>query len=55
MSGALNLKRPDLAKDDGEALISFRPDQQGTRRSNRLPGDFLALIDRVRGAAIQVR
>jgi hypothetical protein len=52
---ALSIERPDFAKDDGDALILFRPDQYETWRSNRLPGDFLASIDRVRGAAIQAR
>jgi hypothetical protein len=36
----LSVRRPNSAKDDGDALIFFRPDQDQAQRSNRLPGDF---------------
>lgn len=40
---------------DGDKLVLSRPDQHVAWRSNKLPGDFLATIDRVRGAAIQAQ
>lgn len=40
---------------DGSKLVLSRPDQHVAWRSNRLPADSLAMIDRVRGAAIQAR
>ena len=51
----LDIERPKVATDDGDALILSRPDQMVAWRSNRLPADSLALIDRVRGAAIQAQ
>jgi 2-polyprenyl-6-methoxyphenol hydroxylase-like FAD-dependent oxidoreductase len=46
---------PASTKPDDDRLVLSRPDQHVAWRSNRLPGDCLALIDRVRGAAIQAR
>ena len=40
---------------EGSGLVLSRPDQHVAWRGNRLPPDPLALIDRVRGAAIQTR
>ena len=37
----------------GCGLVLSRPDQHVAWRGNRLPADPLALVDRVRGAAIQ--
>jgi 2-polyprenyl-6-methoxyphenol hydroxylase-like FAD-dependent oxidoreductase len=51
----LDVERPDSAIYDGDKLVLARPDQHVAWRSNRLPGDSLATIDRVRGAAIQAR
>ena len=51
----LDIERPKVATDDGDGLILSRPDQMVAWRSNRLPADSLALIDRVRGAAIQAQ
>jgi hypothetical protein len=57
----LDVERPDSAISDGSAvydgdkLVLSRPDQHVAWRSNRLPADSLATIDRVRGAAIQAR
>jgi hypothetical protein len=50
---ALDVDVPASTKPDDDKLILSRPDQHVAWRSNRLPGDCLALIDRVRGAAIQ--
>jgi len=55
----LDVERPDSAISggdaiyDGDKLVLSRPDQHVAWRSNKLPGDSLATIDRVRGAAIQ--
>jgi len=57
----LDVERPDSAISDGSAiydgdkLVLSRPDQHVAWRSNRLPADCLAMIDRVRGAAIQTQ
>src|SRR6195952_4488738 len=57
----LDVERPDSAISDGhtiydgDKLVLSRPDQHVAWRSNRLPADSLATIDRVRGAAIQAR
>lgn len=51
----LDVDRPASARPDGDNLVLARPDQHVAWRSNRLPGDCLALIDRVRGAAIQAQ
>jgi len=57
----LDVERPDSAISDGSAiydgdkLVLSRPDQHVAWRSNKLPADSLAMIDRVRGAAIQAR
>jgi 2-polyprenyl-6-methoxyphenol hydroxylase-like FAD-dependent oxidoreductase len=40
---------------EDSGLVLSRPDQHVAWRGNRLPADPLALIDRVRGAAIQTR
>jgi len=50
---ALDVDVPASTKPDDDKLVLSRPDQHVAWRSNRLPGDCLALIDRVRGAAIQ--
>jgi hypothetical protein len=44
---------PASTRPDDDRLVLSRPDQHVAWRSNRLPGDCIALIDRVRGAAIQ--
>jgi 2-polyprenyl-6-methoxyphenol hydroxylase-like FAD-dependent oxidoreductase len=49
----LDIRKPGLATTDGGGLVLSRPDQHVGWRGNRLPADPLALIDRVRGAAIQ--
>jgi hypothetical protein len=51
----LDVDRPASARPDGDNLVLTRPDQHVAWRSNRLPGDCLALMDRVRGAAIQAQ
>ncbi|SHL91700.1 FAD-dependent oxidoreductase [Bradyrhizobium lablabi] len=51
----LDVERPDSAIYDGDKLVLSRPDQHVAWRSNKLPADSLAMIDRVRGAAIQAR
>ena len=51
----LDVDRPASTEPDGDSLVLSRPDQHVAWRSNRLPGDCLALIDRVRGAANQAR
>jgi 2-polyprenyl-6-methoxyphenol hydroxylase-like FAD-dependent oxidoreductase len=51
----LDIDVPASTKPDDDSLVLSRPDQHVAWRSNRLPGDCLALIDRVRGAAIQAR
>ena len=51
----LDVERPDATIYDGEKLVLSRPDQHVAWRSNKLPADSIALIDRVRGAAIQAR
>jgi len=51
----LDVDRPASTEPDGDNLVLARPDQHVAWRSNRLPGDCLALIDRVRGAANQAR
>jgi 2-polyprenyl-6-methoxyphenol hydroxylase-like FAD-dependent oxidoreductase len=51
----LDVERPDSAIYDGDKLVLSRPDQHVAWRSNKLPVDSLAMIDRVRGAAIQAR
>jgi 2-polyprenyl-6-methoxyphenol hydroxylase-like FAD-dependent oxidoreductase len=42
-------------RPDGDRLVLSRPDQHVAWRSNRLPADCIALIDRVRGAANQAQ
>jgi hypothetical protein len=49
----LDIERPGAVIGDGDKLVLSRPDQHVAWRSNRLPADSLAIIDRVRGAAIQ--
>ncbi len=49
----LDIERPESVVGDGDKLVLSRPDQHVAWRSNRLPADSLAIIDRVRGAAIQ--
>src|SRR6266850_1628814 len=49
----LDIQKPDPATIDGDGLVLSRPDQHVGWRGNKLPADPLALIDRVRGAAIQ--
>jgi 2-polyprenyl-6-methoxyphenol hydroxylase-like FAD-dependent oxidoreductase len=44
---------PDVRAFDGSGLVLSRPDQHVAWRDNSQPADPLALIDRVRGAAIQ--
>jgi hypothetical protein len=51
----LDVDVPASAKPDDDRLVLSRPDQHVAWRSNRLPGDCLALMDRVRGAAVQAR
>ncbi len=51
----LDIERPDSVICDGDKLVLSRPDQHVAWRSNRLPADSLAIIDRVRGAAFQTR
>ena len=51
----LDVDRPASARPDGDNLVLTRPDQHVAWRSNRLPSDCLALMDRVRGAAIQAQ
>ena len=51
----VDVDRPASTQPDGDSLVLSRPDQHVAWRSNRLPGDCLALIDRVRGAANQAR
>jgi hypothetical protein len=51
----LDIERPDPVIYNGDKLVLSRPDQHVAWRSNRLPADSLAIIDRVRGAAIQTR
>ena len=55
----LDVERPAISDCDAiyyvDRLLLSRPDQHVAWRSNRLPGDCLALIDRVRGAAIQAQ
>jgi 2-polyprenyl-6-methoxyphenol hydroxylase-like FAD-dependent oxidoreductase len=48
----LDLGTPSVSAFDGSGLILSRPDQHVAWRGNHLPADPLALIDRVRGAAI---
>jgi len=49
----LDAARPASNRPDGDNLVLSRPDQHVAWRSNRLPDDCIALIDRVRGAANQ--
>jgi hypothetical protein len=49
----LDVDRPASTRPDGDNLVLSRPDQHVAWRSNRLPADSIALIDRVRGAANQ--
>ena len=49
----LDIKRPETAIFYGSELVLSRPDQHVAWRGNTLPGDSLALIDFVRGAASQ--
>ena len=51
----LDVDRPASTRPDGDNLVLSRPDQHVAWRSNRLPADSNALIDRVRGAASQTR
>ena len=51
----LDVEVPASVKPDGDRLVLSRPDQHVAWRSNRLPADCIALIDRVRGAANQAR
>jgi 2-polyprenyl-6-methoxyphenol hydroxylase-like FAD-dependent oxidoreductase len=47
----LDVGPPNPAISDGGGLVLSRPDQHVAWRGDALPGDPLALIDRVRGAA----
>jgi hypothetical protein len=47
----LDIGPPNPAISDGGRLVLSRPDQHVAWRGDALPGDPLALIDRVRGAA----
>ncbi len=49
----LDIQMPGPAAIDSGGLVLSRPDQHVGWRGNKLPADPLALIDRVRGAAIQ--
>jgi hypothetical protein len=52
----LDVDPPASTKPDGDDNLALsRPDQHVAWRSNRLPVDCIALIDRVRGAAHQTR
>lgn len=51
----IDVARPVSTQPDGDMLVLSRPDQHVAWRSNRLPADCIALIDRVRGAADQTR
>jgi hypothetical protein len=51
----LDIERPDSVICDGDNLVLSRPDQHVAWRSNKLPADSLAIIDRVRGAALQTQ
>ncbi len=51
----LDVDVPASTKPDDDELVLSRPDQHVAWRSNRLPGDCIALIDRVRGAATQAQ
>ena len=51
----LDVEPPDSVLPESDKLVLSRPDQHVAWRSNRLPGDSIALIDRVRGAAIQAQ
>ena len=46
----LDVERPDAAGLDSGRLVLSRPDQHVAWRSDRVPDDPAALIDRVRGA-----
>jgi hypothetical protein len=46
----LDIERPSAATFYGSGLVLSRPDQHVAWRSNSLPVDPLALIDRVRGS-----
>jgi 2-polyprenyl-6-methoxyphenol hydroxylase-like FAD-dependent oxidoreductase len=48
----LDLERARVAAFDGSRLVLSRPDQHVAWRGNDPPADPLALIDRIRGAAI---
>jgi hypothetical protein len=50
----LDIKRSNTAIFDGSGLVLSRPDQHVAWRGDGLPADPLALIDRVRGAAISI-
>ena len=49
----LDIRQPGAATSYGSPLVLSRPDQHVAWRGNKLPADPLALIDRVRGAAIR--
>jgi 2-polyprenyl-6-methoxyphenol hydroxylase-like FAD-dependent oxidoreductase len=49
----LDLDAPGIPAFDRSALVLSRPDQHVAWRGNDQPADPLALIDRIRGAAIQ--
>ena len=51
----LDVEPPDSVLPESDKLVLSRPDQHVAWRSNKLPGDSIALIDRVRGAAIQAQ
>ena len=46
----LDIERPSAATFYGSGLVLSRPDQHVAWRSDGLPADPLALIDRVRGS-----
>ena len=48
----LDLEATGAAVFDGSKLVLSRPDQHVAWRGNELPADPLALVDRIRGAAI---
>ena len=48
----LDVEAAGVAAFDGSRLVLSRPDQHVAWRGNNPPADPLALIDRIRGAAI---
>ena len=51
----LDVERPATAIFYGARLVLSRPDQHVAWRGDTLPGDPLALIDRIRGASNKIR